>query len=144
MNTLGAGALVTLFLLCRWICPTFPKQAADARYAFFRVDSITLILIDVDIRNAEWSTVAAAAELPDVKVKCVYIGARSQFVENGLRDVFTRLGWFNVYDYPNGQDWPVSPGITVLFQDGAQYWANSRFVFNIPDGARVYPFRFQL
>jgi IS5 family transposase len=30
MNALGAGALVALFLLCRWICPPLPKLAADA------------------------------------------------------------------------------------------------------------------
>ncbi|MDR2124362.1 MAG: hypothetical protein LBP38_05190 [Desulfovibrio sp.] len=30
MNALGAGALVALFLLCRWICQPLPKQAADA------------------------------------------------------------------------------------------------------------------
>jgi IS5 family transposase len=31
MNALRASVLVSLFLLCRWICPLLPKQAADAR-----------------------------------------------------------------------------------------------------------------
>lgn len=31
MNALGAGALVTLFLLCRWFCPPLPRQTANAR-----------------------------------------------------------------------------------------------------------------
>jgi hypothetical protein len=31
MNALGAGVLVALFLLCRWICPMLTKLAANAR-----------------------------------------------------------------------------------------------------------------
>jgi FkbM family methyltransferase len=99
-------------------------------------------LIDMDIQNAEWHTVQAASALLDSRVRRVYIGTHSRFVENGLRNVFSSLGWFNVYDYPGLSNWVVRPGIRVAFQDGVQYWINPRLVAGIPDGARVYPFYF--
>ena len=55
-----------------------------------------------------------------------------------MRELFTRNGWFNVYDFPCNSEWPTWPNEITKFQDGVQYWINPRLVDNIPDGARVY------
>jgi len=95
-------------------------------------------LIDADIQGAELDVMTEAQEQLNDKVKYVFIGTHETKLEYGLRELFTRNGWFNVYDFPCFSEWPTWPGKITSFQDGVQLWINPRLVDNIPDGARVY------
>jgi len=95
-------------------------------------------LIDADIQGAELDVMVEAQDQLNEKVKYVFIGTHGIRQEYGLRELFTRNGWFNVYDFPCNSEWPTRPNEITSFQDGVQLWINPRLVDNIPDGARVY------
>jgi FkbM family methyltransferase len=95
-------------------------------------------LIDADIQGAEFDVMLVAQEQLNAKVKYVFIGTHGTRQEYGLRELFTRNGWFNVYDFPCNSEFPTQPGEITSFQDGVQFWINPRLVSEIPDGARVY------
>src|SRR5581483_9342225 len=63
-------------------------------------------LLDIDIQGAEYEVIESAAEEVDRKVKRVHIETHNREVEKGLRAVFHRLGWKNIFDYPCSTNYP--------------------------------------
>jgi FkbM family methyltransferase len=82
-------------------------------------------LIDADIQGAEADALEPAAELLDAKVKRVYVATHSRENEDRVRDMFNRLGWQSVWDYPGGAE-SSTPWGRILFEDGAQVWRNQK------------------
>jgi FkbM family methyltransferase len=79
--------------------------------------------IDADIQGAEGDALEPASELLDAKVKRVYVATHSRDNEERVRDMFNRLGWQSVCDYPCGAE-SSTPWGRILFEDGAQVWRN--------------------
>jgi FkbM family methyltransferase len=90
-------------------------------------------LLDMDIQGAEYEVIEAAAEEVNRKVKRVHIETHNREVERGLRLVFTRLGWKNIFDYPCSTNYPevleskTDFGI-ASFVGGRQSWVNPKFM----------------
>jgi FkbM family methyltransferase len=83
-------------------------------------------LIDLDVQGAELDVLSAAKEQIDAKVKRVHIGTHSPEIEEGLRTLFTDLGWKKLNDYPMSSE-SETPYGRIKFGDGVQSWINSRF-----------------
>jgi FkbM family methyltransferase len=80
-------------------------------------------LIDLDIQGFEADTLAVTEDVLPKKVKRVHIGTHSEENERRLRELFTRLGWENLNDYPSGTT-EATPWGSIKFQDGVQTWRN--------------------
>ena len=61
-------------------------------------------LIDMDIQGVELDVVSSAQEQLNTKVKQIFIGTHGIDQECGLRNIFTKNEWFNVYDYPSNSE----------------------------------------
>lgn len=82
-------------------------------------------LVDMDIQGTELEVLAAAAETVDRKIVRAHIGTHSPEIEEGLRELFTRLGWAKRNDYRMGTE-NRTPWGPVRFGDGVQTWVNPR------------------
>jgi len=95
-------------------------------------------LIDLDVQGAEYEILKAAAHQLQKKVKRVHIETHNRDVELGLRELFSRIHWINVYDYlcaindsPSGEQelWENRTEFgSIKFQGGVQTWLNAAFV----------------
>jgi FkbM family methyltransferase len=81
-------------------------------------------LIDLDIQGAELKVLRASIDQLQ-KVKRLHIATHNREVEVGLRELFTRLGWTNLRDYPSLTLNKTDYGY-IKFQDGIQSWQNPR------------------
>lgn len=84
-------------------------------------------LIDLDVQGSEFLVLNAAAREVDEKVKRVHIATHGHKPEEGLRNLFSRLGWILANDYPSDSHCPTRWG-SVAFQDGVQSWVNPRLL----------------
>ncbi len=91
----------------------------------FSLDEVDLI--DLDVQGAELLVLSAASSELDRKVKRVHIGTHSPQVEKGLRDLFGRMGWISIYDFPCGCTSLTQYG-EINFQDGVQSWINPKLL----------------
>jgi FkbM family methyltransferase len=80
-------------------------------------------LIDIDIQGAEADVLAAGADTLDAKVKRVHIGTHSVENEQQLRELFQRLGWRKLNDFPTMGTHETRWG-PISFEDGVQTWVN--------------------
>jgi FkbM family methyltransferase len=81
-------------------------------------------LLDLDVQGAEFEVLDAAADRLG-KIRRVHVGTHNAGVEDGIRRLFTRLGWRNTRDYACGKKLATPYG-EVDFQDGIQTWINDR------------------
>jgi FkbM family methyltransferase len=88
-------------------------------------------LIDLDVQGAELDVLTAAREQLARKVKRVHIGTHSTEIEEGLRALFTHLGWKNLNDYSISSE-PDTPYGKIKFGDGVQSWLNPSFALDHP------------
>jgi hypothetical protein len=90
-------------------------------------------LIDLDVQGAEYDVLKMAADVLHKKVKRVHIETHNRSVELGLRELFTRMSWINIYDYPCAMSFPetweseTDFGV-IKFQGGLQTWINPKFI----------------
>lgn len=82
-------------------------------------------LMDMDIQGTELELLSAAADTVDRKIARAHIGTHSPEIEAGLRELFPRLGWTKVNDYPMGRE-NETPWGAVRFGDGVQTWVNPK------------------
>jgi FkbM family methyltransferase len=78
-------------------------------------------LIHLDVQGAEFDVLEEAASVLH-RVRRVHVGTHSQKVENGIRRLFTALGWTAINDHPSGSASSTPFGV-LDFQDGVQTWA---------------------
>lgn len=78
-------------------------------------------LVHADIQGAELAVFTeAAGELE--RVGRVHIGTHSAAVEEGLRELFSSVGFTPVWDFPGGSEIATAHGMARL-GDGVQVWA---------------------
>jgi len=82
-------------------------------------------LVDMDIQGTELDVLTASAQTVDQKIARAHIGTHSPEIEAELRELFPRLGWTKLNDYPMGTENPTPWG-PVTFGDGVQTWVNPK------------------
>jgi len=87
--------------------------------------------VDLDIQGLELEVLAAARKNLQRKVKRVHIGTHSQMIEQGLRKLFTDLGWTQLADFSSGTTVETPYG-QASFRDGVQSWLNPRLAAEWP------------
>ena len=105
-----------------WKAITVNKK--NIRDILSRFDDIDLI--DLDVQEEELRILTASADLLDRQVKRLHIGTHGPELEEGLRKLLGRRGWFAVRDYGCHKVNPTPFG-DVQFVDGVQSWINLRF-----------------
>lgn len=80
-------------------------------------------LMDLDVGGSELVILESAEGQLNEKVKRIHIETHSTGIESGLRRLFKRLGWRNIFDYPCMSKSPTPWGI-IEFQGGVQSWIN--------------------
>jgi FkbM family methyltransferase len=87
-------------------------------------------LLHCDIQGAESEVLIHGAALITQKVRFMFIGTHSRFIEGSLIECFHKHGWSLLRERPvaftHKVDLPSSVGMTT--RDGGQYWVNNRFV----------------
>lgn len=79
--------------------------------------------LHMDVQGAELDILSHQPEVLQAKVKRVLIGTHSHEIEQGLRELFTGLGWRAQYDVPlNGRI--RANGVELTLGDGVQVWIN--------------------
>jgi len=89
-------------------------------------------LIHLDVQGAELAILRTGMDDLNSKVKRVQIGTHSRSIEQGLRDLFWRDGWFNLNDYASGST-EQTPWGEITFVDGVQTWVNPHLVKTSPE-----------
>jgi FkbM family methyltransferase len=85
--------------------------------------------LHMDIQGGELDFLSYCPELLDDQVQMVNVGTHSVEIEAGLRRLFRRLGWTNLYDIELGTNRRVRVKDLVKkveFGDGVQVWLNPR------------------
>jgi FkbM family methyltransferase len=80
-------------------------------------------LIDLDVQGVEAGVLESAEGMLSGQVKRVHIGTHSAENERRLRELFARLRWRKLNDYPCGAE-VETPWGRISFQDGVQTWLN--------------------
>ena len=95
----------------------------------------------MDIQGAEVDVLEYAAEAVDKQVKRVYIVThdRNNSCEQRIRKLFSRMGWFTVFDFPYYSKWQMPDKNHVDFIDSVQFYVNPKLVDKIPEYAYVNP-----
>ena len=83
-------------------------------------------LVDLDIQGAEMEVLSSSADELDEKVKRVHVSTHGPQIEEGLRSLFSRLGWTSIDLYP-GSSTLETPWGRICQTDGIQTWANPTF-----------------
>lgn len=81
--------------------------------------------LHMDIQGAELDFLSGDPDILDRTVKRVLVGAHSAAIEEGLRSLFSGLGWHCEHDLPMNSVIQVA-GVTVNVGDGEQGWLNPR------------------
>jgi len=84
-------------------------------------------LIDLDVQNAEFEVLGAAAGKMDRIARRVHVGTHSPEAEAGVRSLFRDLRWYCLNDYPSNGSSETPYGV-IPFQDGVQTWINPRWL----------------
>jgi FkbM family methyltransferase len=82
-------------------------------------------LIDADLQGAEADVFEPAARVLDEKVRRVHIETHDHEVEPRLRELFAKLAWEAVWDFPCAGD-STTPFGRVHFEGGVQTWVNPK------------------
>ncbi len=82
-------------------------------------------LLHVDVQGAEAMVLTAAAAQLDDKVQRIFVGTHSVPNEDGLRALFSGLGWAKQFDFPCGGECQTPWGQDRLV-DGVQVWINPK------------------
>ena len=96
-------------------------RAVDLREitaAYRRID-----YLHMDVQGAELEFLSAYPGILDEKVRRVLVGTHSNDIEQGLRELFSGLGWHCQYDIPLNGCARVN-GVDVALGDGVQVWIN--------------------
>ncbi len=80
-------------------------------------------LIDLDVQGSELEVLRAASEELNSKARRVHIGTHNRKVESGLRTLFLRSDWLNIFDFPSRSESETRWGL-IKFLDGVQSWVN--------------------
>jgi FkbM family methyltransferase len=92
--------------------------------------------LHMDIQGAEYDFLSYCPELLDDQVRLINVGTHSSEIEAGVRQLFTNVGWINVFDIELGTRRTVRFGDTVHeveFGDGVQVWANPKMLVGRPN-----------
>jgi FkbM family methyltransferase len=84
-------------------------------------------LIDLDVEGAELVVLRSAIEELNQKVKRVHVGTHAPDIEQGLRDLFWKHGWYKRNDYAVGRAELTEWG-KIYFGNGVQTWINPRLL----------------
>ena len=84
-------------------------------------------LIDLDIEGAELVVLRSAIEELNQKVKRVHVGTHAPDIEQGLRTLFWKHGWYKRNDYAVGRAELTEWG-EIYFGNGVQTWINPRLL----------------
>lgn len=104
------------------VCPATQRvKTVTLDSILARCDQVDLL--DLDIQGLEYDVLAAARKKLHRKVKRVHIGTHNQRVEDGLRKLFSDLGWIKLADFSSSSTVETFYG-RVSFQDGVQSWLN--------------------
>ncbi len=79
--------------------------------------------LHMDIQGAELDVLASAPEVLTARVKRVLVGTHSIDIEDGLRRLFSELGWRAQYDFSLNSELHINDAVVTL-GDGVQVWIN--------------------
>ena len=79
--------------------------------------------LHMDIQGAELDVLSSAPDILNNKVKRVLVGTHSSDIEDGLRRLFSDIGWRAQYDFPLNTQLRVNDTLVAL-GDGVQVWLN--------------------
>jgi len=86
----------------------------------------TVDLIDIDVQGAELEVLEPVSQALDEKVKRIHIGTHGSGIEEGLRSLFSRLGWECVNYFPSFSS-PQTRWGKIPLHDGVQTWLNPTY-----------------
>jgi FkbM family methyltransferase len=89
-------------------------------------------LLHCDIQGAEADVLTYGAALLSQRVKHMFIGTHSRYIEGSMVDCFHKQGWLLERERPcafSHQPSLTSP-VGMTTRDGGQYWTNLRFASN--------------
>lgn len=94
-------------------------------------------LVVMDIQGEELRVIEAAASMLDKHLGAISIATHGVDIEDGLRRLFTGLGWERVLDYKmnSTNDTPMG---SVYFYDGFQYYRNPKYCSGVGN-SRLLP-----
>jgi FkbM family methyltransferase len=90
----------------------------DVTAAYRRID-----YLHMDVQGAELDFLSSHPGILDEKVRRVLIGTHSHAIEQGLRELFSGLGWQCQYDFPLDGRVRVDD-VDLTLGDGVQVWIN--------------------
>jgi FkbM family methyltransferase len=90
----------------------------DVTAAYRRID-----YLHMDVQGAELDFLSSHPAILDEKVRRVLIGTHSHAIEQGLRELFSGLGWQCQYDFPLDGRVRVND-VDLTLGDGVQVWIN--------------------
>ena len=79
--------------------------------------------MQLDVQGVELDVLSSTPGILAEKVKRINIGTHSHAIEQGLRELFSGLGWHCQYDIPLNGCARVN-GVDVALGDGVQVWIN--------------------
>ena len=95
-------------------------QLPEVTAKYRRIDYLQL-----DVQGVELDILSSRPDILDEKVKRINVGTHSHEIEQGLRELFSGLGWQCQYDFPLHGRVRVKETDRVLnLIDGAQVWIN--------------------
>lgn len=95
---------------------------------FFSLDFIDLV--HCDIQGAELDVIVHGAALLSSKVRSIFVGTHSRYIEGVIIECLHKHGWSLVRERPTvfNHRSELQSVVGMTTRDGGQYWVNNRFV----------------